>query len=99
MDRKTPKKRKAKKSKSNGRSEEKPKVSEVTTEKEEEDRLEAANVLSSLMFLPQLRQINQLDPNSFGNSRPRSTRLSRETIKGEGLTADKNFITKSFIQK
>ncbi|KAH3701086.1 hypothetical protein DPMN_076070 [Dreissena polymorpha] len=37
---------------SNGRREEKPNVSEVTSEKEENDRLEVANVLSSLIFLP-----------------------------------------------
>lgn len=52
MDGKRTKRRKVKKTRSNGRSEEKPKVPEVTSEKEEKDRLEAASVLSSLMFLP-----------------------------------------------
>ena len=78
MDRKTPKKRKAKKSKSNGRSEEKPKVSEVTTEKEEEDRLEAANVLSSLMFLaPKPSDTNEEDGVSTDPNCVKSTSLTQ----------------------
>ena len=47
------KKRRGRKPKtSNGRMEEKPTVAEVTRQKEEHDRLEAASVLSSLIFLP-----------------------------------------------
>ncbi|XP_052805463.1 ankyrin repeat domain-containing protein 12-like [Mya arenaria] len=50
MDGKKARRRKSKAS--NGRSEEKPKMAKVTNEKEEHDRLEAASVLSSLIYLP-----------------------------------------------
>lgn len=78
MDGKQRRRRKSKRTRSNGRSEEKPKVSEVTSEKEEKDRLEAASVLSSLMFLPpKSAEQEQEDRDSDGSNPATSSSVTQ----------------------
>lgn len=69
------KRRTIKKLKSNGRSEEKPKVPEVTSEKEQKDRLEAASVLSSLCFLPPKSSDTESDERVDECSMPKSSSM------------------------
>lgn len=61
---------------SNGRREEKPNVSEVTSEKEEHDRLEVANVLSSLIFLPPKSDQNENSTENTEENTPNPTSVN-----------------------